>query len=35
MERSKQLLSRRVVEIERDEPAKSKDVAQQAQDEYE
>jgi hypothetical protein len=35
MERSKQLLSRRVVEIEHDEPAKSKDAAQQAQDEYE
>jgi hypothetical protein len=35
MERSKQLLSRRVVEIEREEPAKSKDAAQQAQDEYE
>lgn len=35
MERSKQLLSRRVVEIEREEPTKAKETAQQTQDEYE
>lgn len=35
MERSKQLLSRRVVEIERDETPKPKDTTQQTQDEYE
>jgi hypothetical protein len=35
MERSKHILSRRVVEIERDEPVKPKETAQQTQDEYE
>lgn len=35
MERSKQLLSRRVVEIERGEPVKAKEATQQTQDEYE
>ncbi len=35
MERSKHILIRRVVEIERDEPVKPKETAQQTQDEYE
>jgi|694.fasta_scaffold02045_22 hypothetical protein len=35
MERSKHLLSRRVVEIEREETPKPKDTTQQTQDEYE
>jgi hypothetical protein len=35
MERSKHLLSRRVVEIEREETPKPKDTNQQTQDEYE
>jgi len=35
MERSKHLLSRRVVEIEREENPKPKDTTQQTQDEYE